>query len=243
MTIQDNTIFHLTQSSNLMKLKGNTFIFDYPESTENIDITGGLKQGVINPKELADETVYVIVSHSHGDHFHEDIFSWAEHIEKITYILSYDIPNPPKDAIIMRPGESFELDGMQFKIYSSTDAGIACSIIYEGIHIYFSGDNAFWNWDGDLDDDIYIRIALSQILKDPPIDIAFQVCDPRLDGMEDGGVHIFARYFNPRLLVPIHAFGKYEFNKTAETRLRKKGFDQPFWCINSRGAHFHLGDI
>jgi L-ascorbate metabolism protein UlaG (beta-lactamase superfamily) len=242
MSPENNTIYHLTQSSNLMKLNGKVFIFDYPESTSTDD-AAGLSQGIINPNELLGESVFVIVSHSHGDHFHPDIFSWEKQIKDITYILSYDVPNPPENALIMRPGETIQVDDITIEAYSSTDAGVACSIFYNGLHIYFSGDNAFWNWDGDLDDDIYIRIALKQISKAQPIDIAFQVCDPRLDGMKDGGVHIFAAYFKPKLLVPIHAFGRYEFNQTAQERLRKKGFKGKFWPVKGRGDRYHLDNL
>ncbi len=243
MTIPDNTLYHLTQSSNLLKLKGQVFIFDYPEPARSAEQGAGLAQGIVRPEDLAGETVYVVISHSHADHFNREIFSWADTIENITYVLSHEIPDPPETALGMKPGRSFETGGMAISAYSSTDAGVACSLFYQGYYIYFSGDNAFWNWDGDLDDDIYIRTVLSEIPREPPMDIAFQVCDPRLDGKGDGGIHVFARHFNPRLLVPIHAFGRYEFNRTAEKRLREKGFDNRFWCVAGRGHSCRIDDL
>lgn len=66
------------------------------------------------------------------------------------------------------------------------------------------------------------------------------MCDPRLDRMGDGGIHIFARTFQPRLLVTIHAFGRYDFNAVVEKRLRAEGFKNGFWCVRGRGEAFAL---
>lgn len=129
---------------------------------------------------------------------------------------------------------------IRVRSYPSTDAGLAYSIYARGKHVYFSGGNAFWNWDGDPDDEIYERLALSAIDRETQMDIAFQVCSPRLSGMGDGGIHIFARRFLPRLLVPIHSFGDYAFNARVEKRLRKIGFAKGFWCVSHRGEQFSI---
>jgi L-ascorbate metabolism protein UlaG (beta-lactamase superfamily) len=189
---------------------------------------------------LTDEEVIVFISHGHGDHFHRDIFQWKKSIADITYVLSYDIVEPPEEALVVKPEKSYALKSMEIATYPSTDAGVAYSIFIAGRHIYFSGDNAFWNWDGDLGDDIYIRIALAAIPKEPPMDIAFQVCDPRLETMGAGGVYIFANHFQPKLLVPLHSFGEYAFNARAEKRLRSLGYQNDFWCIRGRGERYAL---
>ena len=67
------------------------------------------------------------------------------------------------------------------------------------------------------------------------IDIAMQVCDERLRGLGDGGIYIFAKTLNPKLLIPIHSFGKYEINMIAEKTLKEIGFTNKFWCIKKRG--------
>ena len=235
MSLPDNTIRHLSHSSFLVKLDGLTLIFDYALDDGETGIRDSLETGVIRPEALAGEEVYVFASHSHGDHFHPVIFSWEARIGRIHYILAYDIPNPPIKALVFRPGEEKPVGNLRVRAYPSTDAGLAYSIYIRDRHIYFSGDNAFWNWDGDLDDAIYQRTALDAIDRQTPMDIAFQVCDPRLDGMGDGGIHIFARTCQPKLLVPIHAFGNYAFNALAEKRLRAGGFANAFWCVKHRG--------
>jgi L-ascorbate metabolism protein UlaG (beta-lactamase superfamily) len=241
MPLPDNTIVHLIHSSFLLKLNGTVMIFDYYMDAAKTTANDGLHNGVLQPEVLAGEdNVYVFASHSHGDHFHPVIFEWKPQVTKIDYILSYDIPKPPKHAAIFRPGEEKTVGRLRIKSYASTDAGLAYSIYAHGRHIYFSGDNAFWNWDGDLGDEIYERIALADIDRETPMDIAFQVCDPRLDGMGDGGVHIFARLFQPKLLVPIHSFGKYAFNAMAQKRLYAQGFTKTFWSVARRGEQYSL---
>ena len=235
MSLPDNTIRHLDHSSFLLKYNGIAMIFDYFLDPAKTPDPGGLDNGVIDPALLADEQTYVFASHGHGDHYHPVIHTWREQIAHIQYILSYDIPSPPPEAVVVRPGEEKNVGALRVRGYPSTDDGLAYSIYLDGGHIYFSGDNAFWNWDGDLDDEIYHRIALAAIDRDTPMDIAFQVCDPRLDGMGDGGIHIFAHTFQPGLLVPIHSFGNYAFNQTVADRLRQRGYDKPFWCVSRKG--------
>jgi L-ascorbate metabolism protein UlaG (beta-lactamase superfamily) len=240
MVLPDNTIWHLTQSSNVLKIGAKLLIFDYPLEDKECAPGQGLSEGVVDPAAIAEEEVIVFVSHGHGDHFHRDIFNWRKTIANITYILSYDIIEPPEDALVVGPGISYTVAGMTIKAYPSTDAGVAYSIFIQNRHIYFSGDNAFWNWDGDLGDAIYIRTALSPIPKQPPMDIAFQVCDPRLEYLGAGGIYIFATHFQPRLLVPLHSFGKYDFNPRAQKRLRQAGFENDFWCIGGRGERYQF---
>jgi len=238
--IPDNTIRHLIQSSFLLKLDGKVMIFDYSIAPDQISDDRGLETGVIRPETLINEEVYVFVSHGHEDHFNPVIFDWDKNIADIHYALSYDLPKSPVEGTIFRPNEEKTLADIRVRSYPSTDDGLAYSLYFHGKHIYFSGDNAFWNWDGDLDDDIYERIALSDIDGETPMDIAFQVCDPRLDGMGDGGIHIFARKFQPKLLVPIHSFGEYGFNALVEKRLRESGFENAYWCVRGRGDLFSI---
>jgi L-ascorbate metabolism protein UlaG (beta-lactamase superfamily) len=237
-SLPDNTIWHLIHSSFLLKLDGIVMIFDYYLPPRGVVSADGLSSGVIDPEAMVNEEVYVFASHGHQDHFHPVIYDWKNKVPNIHYILSYDIPKPPKDAAVFRAGERKRIGNIQVQSYASTDEGLAYSIYVNGKHVYFAGDNAFWNWDGDLDDDIYERIALSLINRETPMDIAFQVCDPRLDGMGDGGIHIFAREFQPKLLVPIHSFGKYAFNAVVAKRLQQGGFTHAFWCVGKRGEMY-----
>ena len=232
--IPDNTIWHFEQSAFLMKIAGKVFIFDYAVDRLPADSNDGLRTGVVNPDQIRDENVYVFASHAHGDHFKSIIYTWKAKVRRIKYILSYDIANRPGDAIEMRPGQTVTVDDFKVAAYPSSDQGVAFSIYLAGKHIYFAGDNAFWNWQGDRIDEDYVIEDLSFIDRKVPIDIAFQVCDPRLNGRGAGGIYIFALTLAPKLLVPIHSWGEYGFNKAAEIKLKQRGFNGRFWPVGGR---------
>ncbi|UCG47379.1 MAG: MBL fold metallo-hydrolase [Phycisphaerales bacterium] len=238
--IPDNTIWHFEQSAFLMKIAGKVFIFDYAVGRRPADSNEGLARGIVNPEEIKDENVYVFASHSHGDHFNKIIYTWREKVARIKYILSYDISNRPADAIEMRPGPVLTVDDFKVRAYPSSDQGVAFSIYVGDKHIYFAGDNAFWNWQRDRIEEDYVIETLSFIDQKVPIDIAFQVCDPRLAGRGAGGVYIFAQTFEPKLLVPIHVCGEYDFVAGVEAKLRQRGFKGRFWAVRGRADTISL---
>ncbi|NNG01584.1 MAG: hypothetical protein HKM93_19505 [Desulfobacteraceae bacterium] len=68
MTIANNRIVHLVHSSNLIKIQNRVIIFDFPKAEDDRSPGFGLHDGCIDPVELADENIYVVISHRHGDH-------------------------------------------------------------------------------------------------------------------------------------------------------------------------------
>jgi len=229
--IPNNTILHLGHSANLIKIGGRVLVFDYPYGSE----ANSEWVYYLDPNQLKNEKVYVFVSHGHGDHFNSKIFSWKDQIPHIKFILSSDFRRHPEDAILISPGQVIKVDDFQVRAYPSTDAGVAYSVYLDGKHIYFAGDNGFWNWEGKRPEEEYINKDLATVDKQVPMDIAFQVCDPLAASVGDGGADIFAVTFQPKLLVPIHLRGQYEFLKNIELKLKKRGFKNRFWTITGRG--------
>ena len=213
-------------------------IFDYATPVDDRPAGAGLAQGYVAPEDLRGQDVYAFASHVHGDHFNEVILSWKPEGGRISHILSFDISAGPDSAHFMEPHQTLELEDMKVVAYPSTDEGVAFSVFAGGKHIYFAGDNAFWNWEGNRSEEAYIRDVLSQIDDSRPIDIAFQICDPRLEGKGEGGIYIMARALNPGLLVPIHSFGNYAINRVAEKKLKSLKFGNTFWCVKGRGDTF-----
>lgn len=211
--IPNNTILHLGHSANLIKIGGRVLIFDYPYGSE----ANSEWVYYLDPNQLKNEKVYVFVSHGHGDHFNSKIFSWKDQIPHIKFILSSDFRRHPEDAILISPGQVIKVDDFQVRAYPSTDAGVAYSVYLDNKHIYFAGDNGFWNWEGKRPEDEYINKDLATMDKQVPMDIAFQVCDPLAASVGDGGADIFAVTFQPKLLVPIHLRGQYGFLKNFTT--------------------------
>jgi L-ascorbate metabolism protein UlaG (beta-lactamase superfamily) len=240
MTLPNNTIWHLGHSSNAIKIADTLLVFDYATPLSKHQKGDGLFNGRIIPEEIRQESVAVFISHGHEDHYTADIFEWSKVVPDINYFISYDIRSCPDRVHKVKPHQYLEMNGFSIRAYPSTDEGVALSIFIGGRHLYFSGDNAFWNWDGDLDDEIYLRLALADIDRSQPINVAFQVCDPRLERKGAGGIYIFAREFNPDLLIPVHSFGDYAFNRRVEQRLRKQGFDKRFWRVERAGESIRI---
>lgn len=96
-----------------------------------------------------EKKVYVFSSHSHGDHFNPEIFSWKEENQEIQYILSKDIQgNFPEEIKLfwMGEGEQRDIDDLKIFAYGSTDAGVSFIVYMEekkfsmqGIFIYGIG--------------------------------------------------------------------------------------------------------
>ena len=104
-----------------------------------------------------------------------------------------------------------------------------------GRHVYFAWDNGFRNRKGKRPEGEYITKDLAPMYRKVPMDIAFQVCDPLAEGIGDGGIGIFALSFKPKLLVPIHLRGKYEFLKKIKLQLKQRGFKNRFWFVKKKG--------
>jgi L-ascorbate metabolism protein UlaG (beta-lactamase superfamily) len=230
----NTTIRHLGHSAVMVQIGERILVFDYPYSKHmSSDQIHCLDPNEL--KELKDKKVYVFASHVHGDHFNRGIFSWEKQIEYVRYILSSDIKRHPADANMISPGQVIEVDDIKVRGYRSSDTGVAFSVYVAGRHIYFAGDNGIWNWKGKRAEAEYIKKDLALVDRKVPMDIAFQVCDPMADGVGDGGAGIFALSFKPKLLVPIHLRGKYEFLKKIEVQLRQRGFKNRFWVVKNKG--------
>jgi L-ascorbate metabolism protein UlaG (beta-lactamase superfamily) len=230
----NTTIRHLGHSAVMVQIGERVLVFDYPFGSRAFaDQIHFFDPNELN--ELKNKKVYVFASHGHGDHFNRGIFSWKKQIGHVRYILSSDIKRHPADANMISPGQVIEVDDIKVRGYRSSDMGVAFSIYVAGRHIYFAGDNGFWNWKGKRPEGEYISKDLALVDRKVPMDIAFQVCDPLADDVGDGGIGIFALSFKPKLLAPIHLRGKYEFLKKIELQLKQRGFKNRFWVVKKKG--------
>ena len=234
MIIKNNTIIHLTHSCNLIKIYEKVLIFDYPEVATN------LLEEIVGIDNLVEEDVYVFVSHTHLDHYNKEIFKWKNRIKKISYIISSDVDNVPSAVHIIKENEKIRVNDLMISTYPSSDQGVAFSIYIKDKHIYYGGDNAFWNFDGDISEDDYVDKFLSPIDRSVPIDFAFQPCDPRLDGNGEGGIKAFAFNLTPEILIPLHLFDKFDFLQKIELALHN--FQGYFWPIKKRGDILDFAD-
>ena len=168
---------------------------------------------------LDKKKLYVFVSHSHPDHFNEDIFDIFRDHKDVEYILSNDVvPKKQEDAdrsYSLEPNKEYYFNELGVETYLSTDQGLAFMVSYNGKTIYHAGDLNWWTWVGFETEEEYdnlTRNVKNEIDKMGArlIDIAMVPLDPRQGDRFDWGMKYFIEKTRPRHLVPMHCWNKFE---------------------------------
>lgn len=163
--------------------------------------------------------LYVFVSHSHPDHFNEDIFDIFRDHKDVEYILSNDVvPKKQEDAdrsYSLEPNKEYYFNELGVETYLSTDQGLAFMVSYNGKTIYHAGDLNWWTWVGFETEEEYDNLTRNfknEIDKMGArlIDIAMVPLDPRQGDRFDWGMKYFIEKTRPRHLVPMHCWNKFE---------------------------------
>ncbi len=158
--------------------------------------------------------IYVFVSHEHPDHLDPEVFMWRK-IVPVTYVVSSDMPVGTRGKRIA-PGDTLRLsDKVTVKAFDSTDLGVSFLVDVCGVKIFHAGDLNFWHWREEstvkeIDDaEEAFRSAVDPITKEE-IDLAFFPVDPRQGRLFDAGANYFILSVKPRLMVPMHFWGRAE---------------------------------
>ena len=168
------------------------------------------------PELNTEKPIFVLSSHSHGDHYTPDIFPKLTNLgmQNIKAILSDDIEIPEKIAALqVSPEKNYEL-GTELKLttFRSTDLGVAFLIEDRDELIYHAGDLNDWVWDEEseayntqmtIDYQKQIRL-LSEKLRGREIDCAFVVLDPRQEKDYDRGMCYFLEHISAKQVYPMH---------------------------------------
>jgi ankyrin repeat protein len=152
-------VWSLGHSGWAVKTKNHLLVFDAGVMGRNPD-QPSLRNGSINPVELAGEDVAVFASHEHGDHYDPGIFAWKAQIPRIRYLLGFrPRPGPapdqrrqapaqaqvqvqPTDYEYLPPGQSKSIDGMKVTTIESNDSGVGFLVDVDGVTIFHAGDHA-----------------------------------------------------------------------------------------------------
>ncbi len=181
----------------------------------------------ITPDVLARyNQVYVFVTHEHEDHFDPIVYSWEKYAP-VTYIVADCLPADVKGSR-MSKGDAITLnDRVHVKAYGSTDSGVSYLVTLDGVNFFHAGDLNFWHWRDvstarqiqAADDDFRSEIA---DMRGAEIDVAFFPVDPRLGMHFDAGSNFFMLSLKPRLLLPMHFWGRsdvmMEYARRSRTR-------------------------
>ena len=190
---------YIHHSCFLVETESASLLFDYTEGEV--------------PPFSQHKSLYIFSTHRHADHFSEKIFSLAQEVEKVSYLLSFDIPKErvphavEKNVHYLASNISFELDGLKIKTFKSTDEGIALVIEVEGKTFYYAGDLNHWHWEGEPDwwNLQMAKDYLAEVKKLPKkLDLAFVPVDPRLGKSFSLGSLELLAHAEVSLLVPMH---------------------------------------
>ncbi len=209
--VQQATVTYLHHSGFLVAVQDTLLVFDYWRGEGN---SLPEKARITQADFVPFKRVFVFVSHSHPDHFDEEIYTWDMEKYNITYIVSDDIP-VGKRGKRMAPGDTLTFDNMTVTAYLSTDKGVAFYIDFDGLRIFHAGDLNLWHW---RDESTLREVAEAEKafydackpLEKTPIDLCMFPLDPRLGGMFDAGINHFIMSVKPRLVIPMHWQGRPE---------------------------------
>lgn len=158
--------------------------------------------------------VYVFISHEHPDHLDPVVFTWRSEAP-VTYIVSADMPVGTRGKR-MAPGDNLTLSPeVSVKAFASTDLGVSFLVDIQGVHVFHAGDLNFWHWREEStvkeieEADDAFRQAVEPIAREK-IDLAFFPVDARQGLMYDAGANYFIMCVKPRLLIPMHFWGRAE---------------------------------
>lgn len=168
--------------------------------------------------DFADKRVYFFASHSHGDHYVKDIFSYSDN-KNTTYVLSDDIKEYTESDNVISVSEYKEYEFPDFKLNTlgSTDMGVSFYVATEKYNIFHSGDLNWWHWEEDGESynkimEIDYKRHIENLSKFKT-DIAFVPADPRLGNAYDYSVKYFIEKIKPDVLIPMHFWDDYSVIK------------------------------
>jgi len=178
------------------------------------------------PTMKTDKTLYIFVSHAHGDHFNPSIFRFAETHGNVKYILSHDIKLKPRnldrwgvsekicdEILSVKAHQTYEVEDIRITTYKSTDQGVAFLLETEGKTIYHAGDLNWWLWEGETDQ--WNKNMTASFQKEIEkmtglsLDLAFLPLDPRQEGNYYLGMGYMLKKVDIKHIIPMHMWEEY----------------------------------
>ena len=196
------SITYIHHSGFLVETSGFYYLFDYEKGDlPQLDVT---------------KPIFVLSSHSHGDHYNPEIFPMLQKagMHTIRAILSDDIEAPAGvDILSVAPGREYLLgDRQKLTTFLSTDLGVAFLVEDDNTLIYHAGDLNDWVWEEETEEynrDMTANYRrqiqlLSEALQGRKVHAAFVVLDPRQEKDYDRGMVHFLENIDAERVYPIH---------------------------------------
>lgn len=216
-------------------------VFDYWRGENGNELASS---AVIDEDKLKSfEKVIVFISHSHPDHCDPEVFRWHE-LGNVEYVVSFETVVPQEiTAHAMLPLKELQLGDVTVHSYESTDLGVAYLVTIGEVNIFHAGDLNFWHWreESTLQEidraDSAFRAAIKP-LEGKEIDVACFPLDPRQGRMFDAGANYFLMSVKPRLLIPMHTWGRNEL--AVEFARRERNNDSEIIAMTKSGEKLKI---
>lgn len=172
-----------------------------------------------------DKPLYVLCTHSHADHFNEEVLSWDTKKDNITYIFSKEVVETLSDNPLLKDEkinylgrfEAYKDKNIKIKAFGSTDAGASFYIEHKRKKIFHAGDLNNWHWNEEvpLDESFVFEnqyICELELLSEEvkKVDIAMFPLDPRLGKDFMRGGKQFVNKIKTKNFLPLHFGDNYE---------------------------------
>lgn len=232
-----------------LRTESHFLIFDYWSGFGGEPDSPGLANGHIDPVEIADQDVYVFVTHEHADHFDPAILEWADELPNVTYVFGFrpELLPPYRqegytgpEYTYVGPRETASVGGMNIRTIAANDAGVGFLVEVDGLTLFHAGDHAGWaeeERDGYIAEIDYIDTHVDTL------DMAFvnvtgcHTHDP--EALREGNSYTISK-LEPRLIIPTHGAGGEYVYEEARDSAREAGVETPFCCPANRGdAYFY----
>mgnify|MGYP001258066914 CR=1 FL=1 len=173
----------------------------------------------------SNKPLYVLCTHSHADHFNEEVLKWDAHKDNITYIFSKEVADSLKDNTLLKDEKITYLDkfeeykdkNIKVQAFGSTDEGGSFYIEHKRKKIFHAGDLNNWHWNEEVPfeealgfENHYIceLELLSEQVKE--VDVAMFPIDPRLGKDFMRGAEQYVNKIKTRHILPLHFGDNYE---------------------------------
>jgi len=181
-------------------------------------------------KACTGKPLYIMASHSHGDHYDPEILNMGDESRKI--ILSEDIRKKirkPMDIHYIDKGGVYRDELLTIKAYGSTDVGVSFYIETAGFKIFHAGDLNNWHWneeetpqDAAKNEKFYLDELKLIAAEVPSLDALMFPIDPRLGKDYTRGAEQFLDRIKVGLFIPMHFWDNSKaanaFKQTAESK-------------------------
>jgi len=234
-------IWYLGHAGWAIKTKNHLLIFDYvwAPRTGNMPENPSLADGFIDPAEIKDCSVFVFVSHRHGDHFDPMIFEWEKSVKDIRYIFGWETGQNPQYHYLTEPRTKNTIDGFEiFNINHEFD-GIpegAFLVKGDGLLIFHSGDHGTT---GEELNPLFRENIDYLAQQEQQIDLAFISQFGNREGGEvnNGDLYTIEK-LGPKVTFPMHQGGGERFYRKFAEEARQKGTKTKVICAEKQGDKF-----